>query len=102
RGLYVGMNIGVYFKTEPDASWSDYSTNLPLVGINELEIQKSSGKIRVATYGRSVWESPVANGCAVSTPVANYSAATTSICVGQTVTFTNTSTDCQSVYAWSF
>lgn len=102
RGLYVGMNIGVYYKLESDPNWSDYSTNLPLVGINELEIQKASGKIRVATYGRSVWESPVANGCAVSAPTANFSAATTSICVGQSVPFTNTSTNCQSTYVWSF
>ncbi|HEX4877637.1 MAG TPA: T9SS type A sorting domain-containing protein [Chitinophagaceae bacterium] len=61
RGIYVGMNIGVYYKTEPDANWTNYSDNLPLVAINELEIQKLAGKIRVATYGRGVWESPVAN-----------------------------------------
>ena len=60
RGIYVGMNIGVYYKTEPDANWTNYSDNLPLVAINELEIQKNAGKIRVATYGRGVWESPVA------------------------------------------
>ncbi len=60
RGIYVGMNIGVYYKTEADANWADYSLNLPLVAINELEIQKASGKIRVATYGRSIWESSVA------------------------------------------
>jgi hypothetical protein len=60
RGIYVGMNIGVYYKTEPDANWTNYSDNLPLVAINELEIQKNAGKIRVATYGRGVWESPLA------------------------------------------
>lgn len=60
RGIYVGMNIGVYYKTEPDANWTNYSDNLPLVAINELEIQKNVGKIRVATYGRGVWESPMA------------------------------------------
>lgn len=60
RGIYVGMNIGVYYKTEPDANWTNFSDNLPLVAINELEIQKNAGKIRVATYGRGVWESPVA------------------------------------------
>ncbi len=60
RGLYVGMNIGVYYKTETDPTWTNFSDNLPLVAINELEIQKIAGKIRVATYGRGVWESPVA------------------------------------------
>lgn len=61
RNIYVGMNIGVYHKTEADANWTNFSDNLPLVAINELEIQKAAGKIRVATYGRGVWESPVVN-----------------------------------------
>lgn len=60
RGIYVGMNIGVYYKTETDPNFTNFSDNLPLVAINELEIQKAAGKIRVATYGRGVWESPVA------------------------------------------
>jgi hypothetical protein len=59
RGIYVGMNIGVYYQQEGAASWTNLSDNLPLVGINELEIQKAAGKLRVATYGRGVWESPV-------------------------------------------
>ena len=59
RGIYVGMNIGVFFQEEGAASWTNFSDNLPLVAINELEIQKAAGKVRVATYGRGVWESPV-------------------------------------------
>jgi hypothetical protein len=61
RGIYVGLNIGVYYKTETDLNWTNFSDNLPLVAINELEIQKQAQKIRVATYGRGVWESPLAN-----------------------------------------
>jgi Sortilin, neurotensin receptor 3,/Secretion system C-terminal sorting domain len=64
RGIYVGMNIGVYYQQEGASSWTNYSDNLPLVAINELEIQKASGKIRVATYGRGVWESPLADAAA--------------------------------------
>ena len=60
RNLYVGMNIGVYHQIEGAGIWADYSDNLPMVAINELEIQASSQKIRVATYGRGVWESPLA------------------------------------------
>lgn len=102
RGIYVGMNIGVYYKDEPSVNWTNYSDNLPMVAINELEIQKASGKIRVASYGRGVWESPLAATCVASIPVADFTANVTSICVGQTVLFTNASTDCQSTYAWTF
>ncbi len=59
RNLYVGMNIGVFTQQEGASSWTAFSDNLPLVAINELDIQKASGKLRVATYGRGVWESPV-------------------------------------------
>ncbi len=102
RTIYVGMNIGVFYKKETDANWTDYSDNLPLVAINELEIQKASGKLRVATYGRGIWESPVANNCAAATPIADFSANLVNICAGQTVSFTNNSTNCQSTFAWSF
>ncbi|MBL0272670.1 MAG: PKD domain-containing protein [Chitinophagaceae bacterium] len=102
RGIYVGMNIGVYYKDEASPNWVTYSDNLPLVAVNELEIQFASGKIRVATYGRGVWESPVVSTCAASVPVADFTANAVNICVGQTVAFTNNSTDCQSTYAWTF
>ncbi len=102
RGIYVGMNIGVYYKDEVATNWASYSDNLPLVAINEIEIQKVAGKIRVATYGRGVWESPVVPACAASAPVADFTANAVNICVGQTVAYTNTSTNCLSVYAWTF
>lgn len=84
RGIYVGMNIGVYYKKESDANWTDYSTNLPLVAINELEIQKATNKIRVATYGRSIWESPVADVAAPSGFLFNSPAPATAICPAPT------------------
>ena len=80
RGIYVGMNIGVYYKKESDANWTNYSTNLPLVAINELEIQKSTNKIRVATYGRSIWESPVADAAPPAGFSFNSPAQATAIC----------------------
>ncbi len=87
RNLYVGMNIGVFHKEESAGSWNDFSDNLPLVAINELEIQKASSKIRVATYGRGVWESPLADaagGFSFNTP-----APATSACpAGATMTVT--------------
>lgn len=72
RGIYVGMNVGVFYQQEGASGWTNFSDNLPAVAINELEIQKASGKIRVATYGRGVWESPefvaVPNGFSFTNP----------------------------------
>lgn len=55
--LYVGTDIGVYYRDNTMASWSNFSTGLPNVVIDELEIQYAVGKIRAATYGRGIWES---------------------------------------------
>ncbi|MEZ5047443.1 MAG: GEVED domain-containing protein [Chitinophagaceae bacterium] len=66
ESIYVAMNIGVYYKDNINPSWVVHANGLPLVAINELEIQKSGQKLRAATYGRGVWESelhPVVSTC---------------------------------------
>ena len=59
--VYVGMNIGVYYRDNVTNTWMVHGTGLPLVAVNEVEIQKSGNKLRVATYGRGVWESGLQN-----------------------------------------
>lgn len=59
--MYVGMNIGVYYQDTITKKWNEHATGLPLVAINEIEMQKSGAKLRVATYGRGVWESDLRN-----------------------------------------
>ncbi|MFZ4544986.1 MAG: hypothetical protein ACOYOA_13110 [Saprospiraceae bacterium] len=57
EGLYVGMNIGVYYRDNVNTAWIVTGSNLPLVAVNEVELQLATRKLRVGTYGRSVWES---------------------------------------------
>ncbi len=54
--LYIGMNTGVYYRDNTMSDWGAFLTGLPLVAINELDIQLNSRKIRVGTYGRGVWD----------------------------------------------
>ena len=37
--------------------WQAFTTGLPNVQVDELEIHYGAGKIRAATYGRGIWES---------------------------------------------
>jgi photosystem II stability/assembly factor-like uncharacterized protein len=55
ENLYVGMTIGVYTYSNKDQSWTNITANLPQVAISELDIQKGTGLLRVATYGRGIW-----------------------------------------------
>lgn len=68
EGTYVGMNIGVYYRDNANPTWILHANGLPLVAINEVEIQESSSKLRVATYGRGVWESSLQNVAVCNTP----------------------------------
>ena len=60
--LYAGTEVGVYFKKGTD-NWIAYNTGLPNVSVGELEFYYAplpqNSKLRVATYGRGLWESPV-------------------------------------------
>ncbi len=60
-GLYVGMDVGVYYRDNTLTNWLDYFTDLPNVIISELEIQEASGKIRAGTFGRGLWEADLFN-----------------------------------------
>ncbi len=62
NGVYVGLNVGVYYRSDSAPDWVPFGTDLPLVAVNELEIHEATGKIRVATYGRGVWENQLVNG----------------------------------------
>ena len=59
-GLYVGTDVGVYFRDKAAASWQPFFTGLPNVDVEELEIAYGIGKIRAATNGRGLWESDLA------------------------------------------
>jgi photosystem II stability/assembly factor-like uncharacterized protein len=69
EGVYVGMNIGVYYRDNNQTSWTMHGSGLPVVSVNEVEIHEASGKLRVATYGRGIWESDLQNKIPCSVPV---------------------------------
>ncbi len=63
-GIYVGMDVGVYYHDNNLNQWVPFMKDLPNVIVSELEIYYPGNKIRAATYGRSMWESdlyPLAN-----------------------------------------
>ncbi|MDA8693443.1 PKD domain-containing protein, partial [Saprospiraceae bacterium] len=105
-GLYVGTDAGIYYREQGDTDWSDFFNGLPLNSeITELEIYNnevtpSERRIRSATYGRGLWESPLENiGSAPS--VAKFTASSIIACIGSNITFTDQSTWIPTSYNWS-
>jgi hypothetical protein len=62
--LYVGTDVGVYYRNGSMSQWEPYFEELPNVQVNWLEINYSVGKLRAATWGRGLWEADlIDDGC---------------------------------------
>ena len=54
--VYAGTWLGVYDTTDGGASWHLYGSGLPMVVVSDLYMPTDGSFLRVATYGRGVWE----------------------------------------------
>lgn len=54
--IYVGGEIGIYYKSMKGTEWTMYTDGLPNVTVKDLEIHYGSNTLRAATWGRGLWE----------------------------------------------
>jgi photosystem II stability/assembly factor-like uncharacterized protein len=65
NALYIGTDIGVFYKDDSMTDWIPFSNGIPIVIIKELEIHQGLGKLRAGTYGRGLYEGDLYGaGCA--------------------------------------
>ena len=57
--LFVGTDMGVYYTDSSFSGFIPYGTGLPNVIANHIHINYGNYKVRVATYGRGIWQSPL-------------------------------------------
>ena len=72
--LYLGTELGVYWKDSATTNWSKLGTNLPNVIISDLEFNYSDNTLFVGTFGRGMWKYPISGGVDIVAPVADVSA----------------------------
>lgn len=60
-GVYIGTDLGVFYSASGTGDWVRFDNGLPNVIITDMKIHETGGKIVAATYGRGVWESPLAS-----------------------------------------
>jgi photosystem II stability/assembly factor-like uncharacterized protein len=59
-GVYVGTSASVYYKNNSMSSWEIDNSNLPAtIGTSGIRPFYRDGKIRLASYGKGIWESPL-------------------------------------------
>jgi len=64
--MYVGTEIGVYYNgniNSQASKWEFFKKNLPNTPVLDIEIYEDQGFLRVATFGRGIWQSDVWDDC---------------------------------------
>ncbi len=99
--MYIGCDVGVYYRDNTFTNWQPYFTALPNVPIFDIEIYQPTGKVRAASYGRGVWEVDIYNPGTLA-PVADFTANQTLACAGTPVNFTDMSSFTPTSWSWTF
>ncbi len=54
--IYAATHVGIYRTTDNGANWEPYGNGLPNVRVNDIYMPPDGGFMRIATYGRGIWE----------------------------------------------
>lgn len=100
-GIYVGTDIGVFYKNNQIPIFQPFSNGLPRVIVNELEIHYGTQKIRAGTYGRGLWESDLFSN-PTTPPTVYFSANPLRTCLYYPIQFQDSSTNIPLTWNWNF
>ena len=54
--IFIGTDIGVFKTSNKGKMWTRFSENLPTCAVNDMQLQSETRLLRIATYGRGIWE----------------------------------------------
>ena len=54
--IYAATFLGVYRTTDAGATWARFGANLPMVEVDDIYMPPDGSFLRIATFGRGVWE----------------------------------------------
>jgi photosystem II stability/assembly factor-like uncharacterized protein/PKD repeat protein len=100
-GLYIGTDIGVFYKDATLTVWQPFNAGLPIVPVTQLAIYYPTGKLRASTYGRGMWESDLYVPGSYA-PTAAFSSNNKISCPGTAVQFTDYSAGQPTAWNWTF
>lgn len=57
--MYIGMEAGVYYRDNTTADWVQYDEGLPVLEVTDMEINRGTNMLRMSSWGRGLWETPL-------------------------------------------
>lgn len=58
KTIYAATHVGLYRTVNGGADWDPYGFGLPNVRVNDIYMPPDGSFLRIATYGRGIWELP--------------------------------------------
>jgi PKD repeat protein len=105
EGLYIGTDLGMFYKDASMSEWIDYSQGLPAVRVSGIDIfygeTREESILTVATDGRGFWMSPL-HGISAQLPTADFEASEQEVNVGTPTIFTDRSSGTPLRWRWEF
>ncbi|PWI30617.1 hypothetical protein DI383_03975 [Flavobacteriaceae bacterium LYZ1037] len=102
--MYVGMDVGVYYKDNTLSDWMPFYTGLANLEITELEIHSNTvdcnSKLFASTYGQGLWKSDLMDPGNVA-PTACFKVNTTQGCIGSNFKLTDNSDFAPTSWSWT-
>ena len=107
KEVIIGTELGVYATTDISASpvvWTSSTRGMAITRVTQLHYRSSDSLIMATTHGRGVFTGRFVTPAAPPTgrPVVNFGADKTTICAGQSVTFSDSSTNSPTSLLWTF
>ncbi len=100
--VFLATEVGVWSTADLTAGsvdWAPTNTGLANCRTDMLQYRSSDKTILAATHGRGLYTTTLPSA---SAPVAGFSGSPTTICSGDTVIFTDASTNTPTSWSWSF
>ncbi len=101
QAIYVGTDIGVYYREASMSSWLLYNSGMPNINVSDLQIYYPTNKLRAATYARGVWETDLYSN-PLAPPNAAFGLAFSNGCQSIPLQFTDQSANTPTSWNWSF
>lgn len=102
-GVYLGTNLGMFYRNDGHADWQSFSTGMPArLHTNIIHPFYRDGKIRTGTFNRGIWESPFFEpSAALAQPTVDK---LSTDCAAETFKFDSYSilNETGAAYSWSF
>ncbi|CAM2005351.1 PKD domain-containing protein [Acanthopleuribacter pedis] len=99
--IYVGTDLGVYYREPGFDDWIAFNQGMPPVIINEMEIQYAAKRLRVATFSRGMWDSELFSA-SKEAPLAEFVTRQEPNCDGMVVRYRDLSTGLPTNRTWLF